>query len=31
MLAAGDDPATILIGYPWLEPEDIQDIEDKNG
>jgi uncharacterized protein (DUF433 family) len=24
MLAAGDDPATILIGYPWLEPEDIQ-------
>jgi len=24
MLAAGDDPATILRGYPWLEPEDIQ-------
>lgn len=24
MLAAGDDPATILKGYPWLEPEDIQ-------
>ncbi len=24
MLAAGDDPATILMGYPWLEPEDIQ-------
>lgn len=24
MLAAGDDPATILDGYPWLEPEDIQ-------
>lgn len=24
MLAAGDDPATILGGYPWLEPEDIQ-------
>lgn len=24
MLAAGDDPATILEGYPWLEPEDIQ-------
>ena len=24
MLATGDDPATILKGYPWLEPEDIQ-------
>ena len=24
MLAAGDDSATILEGYPWLEPEDIQ-------
>jgi uncharacterized protein (DUF433 family) len=24
MLAAGDDAATILGGYPWLEPEDIQ-------
>lgn len=24
MLAAGDTPATILKGYPWLEPEDIQ-------
>jgi uncharacterized protein (DUF433 family) len=24
MLAAGDDPATILSGYPWLEAEDIQ-------
>lgn len=24
MLAAGDDAATILLGYPWLEPEDIQ-------
>ena len=24
MLAAGDDPQTILDGYPWLEPEDIQ-------
>jgi uncharacterized protein (DUF433 family) len=24
MLAAGDDSATILSGYPWLEPEDIQ-------
>ncbi len=24
MLAAGDDPDTILQGYPWLEPEDIQ-------
>lgn len=24
MLAAGDDAATILSGYPWLEPEDIQ-------
>lgn len=24
MLAAGDDPATILEGYRWLEPEDIQ-------
>ena len=23
MLAAGDDHATILQGYPWLEPEDI--------
>ena len=24
MLAAGDDIETILKGYPWLEPEDIQ-------
>ncbi|MFM7182281.1 MAG: DUF433 domain-containing protein [Verrucomicrobiales bacterium] len=24
MLAAGDDAATILKGYPWLEPEVIQ-------
>ena len=24
MLAAGDDHETILHGYPWLEPEDIQ-------
>jgi len=24
MLAAGDDKATILEGYPWLEPDDIQ-------
>ena len=24
MLAAGDDAATILAGFPWLEPEDIQ-------
>jgi len=24
MLAAGDDANTILQGYPWLEPEDIQ-------
>ena len=24
MLAAGDKPETILKGYPWLEPEDIQ-------
>lgn len=24
MLAAGDDSQTILDGYPWLEPEDIQ-------
>lgn len=24
MLAAGDDSATILSGYPWLEAEDIQ-------
>jgi uncharacterized protein (DUF433 family) len=24
MLAAGDDAATILGGYPWLEPQDIQ-------
>ena len=24
MLGAGDRPETILEGYPWLEPEDIQ-------
>jgi uncharacterized protein (DUF433 family) len=24
MLAAGDRPETILAGYPWLRPEDIQ-------
>jgi uncharacterized protein (DUF433 family) len=24
MLAAGDPPETILEGYPWLQPEDIQ-------
>jgi len=24
MLAAGDTPETILSGYHWLEPEDIQ-------
>ena len=24
MLAAGDTPETMLEGYPWLEPEDIQ-------
>ena len=24
MLAAGDTPQTILEGYPWLVPEDIQ-------
>jgi uncharacterized protein (DUF433 family) len=24
MLAAGDAPETILEGYPWLEPDDIQ-------
>ena len=24
MLAAGDNPETILHGYPWLEMEDIQ-------
>ena len=24
MLAAGDSPETILLGYPWLEREDIQ-------
>ena len=24
MLAAGDKPDTILQGYAWLEPEDIQ-------
>ena len=24
MFAAGDRPETILEGYPWLEPEDIQ-------
>jgi uncharacterized protein (DUF433 family) len=24
MLDAGDSPETLLSGYPWLEPEDIQ-------
>jgi uncharacterized protein (DUF433 family) len=24
MLAAGDDSATILSGYPWMEPADVQ-------
>ena len=24
MLATGDTPETILEGYPWLEPEDVQ-------
>jgi uncharacterized protein (DUF433 family) len=24
MLAAGDASDTILAGYPWLEPEDLQ-------
>jgi uncharacterized protein (DUF433 family) len=24
MLAAGDDTETILAGYPFLEPEDVQ-------
>jgi uncharacterized protein (DUF433 family) len=24
MLAAGDTVSTILDGYPWLEPQDIQ-------
>lgn len=24
MMAAGDDPATILAGYAWLEPDDIR-------
>lgn len=24
MLAAGDDVATIIEGYPWLEREDVQ-------
>ena len=24
MLAAGDTPETILLGYPWLEAEDIR-------
>lgn len=24
MMAAGDTPQTLLEGYPWLEPEDIQ-------
>ena len=24
MLAAGDAPETILAGYEWMEPEDIQ-------
>ncbi len=24
MLAAGDSPETIVSGYPWMEPADIQ-------
>ena len=24
MLAAGDSVETVLEGYPWLEPEDVQ-------
>ena len=24
MLAAGDTPETVLEGYPWLQPEDVQ-------
>lgn len=24
MLAAGDTPETLLKGYPWMEPADIQ-------
>lgn len=24
MLAAGDDVETILVGYPWLEREDVE-------
>ena len=24
MQAVGDSPETILAGYPWLEPEDVQ-------
>ncbi|MEQ9487023.1 DUF433 domain-containing protein [Coleofasciculus sp. F4-SAH-05] len=24
MLAAGDTVETLLVGYPWLEPEDVQ-------
>ncbi len=24
MLAAGDSAETLLQGYPWLEPEDVQ-------
>jgi uncharacterized protein (DUF433 family) len=24
MLAAGDTPETLLEGYPWLEPEELQ-------
>lgn len=24
MMAAGDDAATLLEGYPWLEPDDIR-------
>jgi uncharacterized protein (DUF433 family) len=24
MLAAGDSEATLLAGYPWLEPDDIR-------
>jgi uncharacterized protein (DUF433 family) len=24
MLAAGDEPETIVAGYPWMEAEDVQ-------
>ena len=29
MLAAGDTPETLLDAYPWLKPEDIQEVLSK--